>query len=125
MGIVDILLIILILLAIILCVYSFTVLRRMNKLMDKADLEINSVKEKVYPLFDDISNIVERANKISGKAESYINIVEDQFNSVQNKISKIKDFSYRNKPENRIQELVRNLTAIKKGISAFWEKFSN
>ena len=124
MGIIDILLIILIIVVIFLCLYIFASLKKLNSSLDILENEVNSLKEKVYPLLDNINEIAKRADKITAKAENYIELIEEQFSSAKNKLEKFKDFSSRNKPENRIQELYKNLTAIKKGVFAFWEKFS-
>ncbi len=88
-------------------------------------VKYNSLKEKVYPLLDDFADITKRANSVTEKIEGYIEEIENQIFSVKDKLIKFKEFGTRNKPENRIQELYKNLNALKKGITAFWEKFSN
>ena len=62
MTIIDILLIILIIVVIILCGYIYISLKKLNKTLDSINSEINSLKEKVYPLLADFADISKRAN---------------------------------------------------------------
>jgi uncharacterized protein YoxC len=125
MLILDILLAILILVGIVLCVYLIITLTKLNSTLNLLQEGLKNTNSKLEPVLENLNIIVEKAVNISGETERR---VLDISNTIQNVRDTVRNFSFKGKSSsfarNPIQELLSNLSAFSKGVSAFWKKIN-
>jgi len=125
MAILDILLILLIIVGIVLCIYLIITLSKLNKTLDLFQNGLQTTNDKLDPILENLNLIVEKAVNISDETQKRFNDIGNTIQSVKDTVNK---FSFRGKgysgSKNPIQELLSNLTAVSKGVSAFWKKFN-
>ena len=125
MSILDILLILLIIVGIVLCVYLIITLSKLNKTLDLVQNGLQTTNNKLDPILENLNLIVEKAVNISHETQKRVN---DISNTIQNVKDTVTKFSFVGKGDssskNPIQELLSNLTAVSKGVSAFWKKLN-
>lgn len=126
MSILEIFLLILIIVGIALCVYLIIALKKINVTLDFVQRDLSNVNEKLGPILDNVKAITDKAVNISDEAEKRVLDIGNTLQNVRNTVSK---FSIKSKgsSSNRspIQDLLSNLTAVSKGVSAFWQKLNN
>lgn len=125
MSILDILLILLIIVGIVLCIYLIITLSKLNKTLDLVENGLQNTNHKLDPILENLNLIVEKAVNISDETQRRVNDISNTIQSVKDTVTK---FSFRGKGDsgskNPIQELLSNLTAVSKGVSAFWKKLN-
>ncbi|MCB0730533.1 MAG: DUF948 domain-containing protein [Ignavibacteriae bacterium] len=126
MTLLEISLLILVIIAIILCVYLIISLKKINETLDFLSNDLKNVNEKLEPILDNLSTILEKALNISNETEKRVLDISHTIQNVRNTISR---FTFRDSQssgqKNPIQDLLSNLTAASKGFSAFWKKLNN
>ena len=81
--------------------------------------------KKLEPILDNVNIITEKAANITGETEKR---VLDIINTIQNVRNTVANLSLKGSGSgNRspIQELLSNVNAVSKGVSAFWRKLNN
>jgi uncharacterized protein YoxC len=123
----DILLAILILAAIILCIYLIIFFRKSTSAIEKLQEDIHQIKIKVDPVLTNLNsisdNIVSVTDTIENQVSTFGNLadqVTDKVESLLNIDKKIKE-NIENSP---LADLYKKLTGVSKGISAFWETYT-
>jgi uncharacterized protein YoxC len=122
MTAIDILLIILIVSASVLCIYLIFWLKKLNTTVNKMQDDIHNLVDNTVPILEDLKNVTDRVNKISTDAENHWNDFDRSIQKIKNKISQFSSIKKNGKPENPASDLVANLRAISKGISEFWSR---
>ena len=123
MAVIDVLLIVLILSASVLCIYLIITLNKLNKSIEVLQKDIHVIAEKTVPTLESINEVAQKAVVVTTEVEEQLAEVKSFIQSVKGKVSKVTEFPKNINPENRINELLKNLNAISKGFSAFWTKF--
>jgi uncharacterized protein YoxC len=123
----DILLAILILAAILLCIYLIIFFRKSTSAIEKLQEDIHQIKIKVDPVLTNLNsisdNIVNVTDIIENQVSTYGNLadqVKEKVESLLNIDKKIKE-NIENSP---LADLYKKLTGVSKGISAFWETYT-
>lgn len=126
MSILEIFLLILIIVGIALGVYLIIALKKINVTLDFVQRDLSNVNEKLGPILDNVKVITDKAVNISDEAEKRVLDIGNTLQNVRNTVSK---FSITSKGSSStrspIQDLLSNLTAASKGVSAFWQKLNN
>lgn len=126
MLLLDVFLLILIITGIAVGIYLIVSLRNMNETLISVRDNLGELNEKISPILDNVKVITDNAVKISDETERRVLDISHTIQNVRNTVSK---FSYIGKGpsgnRNPIQDLLSNLTAASKGISAFWHKLNN
>ncbi|MBK7106332.1 MAG: hypothetical protein IPH62_13715 [Ignavibacteriae bacterium] len=125
MTILDVLLVILIIVAIIVGIYLIFALRKINNTLDIVREDINILNNRLEPILENLTIITEKFAKISEETERRIFDISNTIQNVRNTVSKL---SFRNENyagRNPVQDLLNNVSAISKGVSAFWRKLYN
>lgn len=125
MTVLDVFLLILIIVAIFLGIYLIVTLNKLNKTLDKVQKDLHSFNNQLEPILGNLTTISQKAVNISEETEKR---VLDLGNSIQNVKNTVNKFSFKkngNTQGNPVQDLIANVRAISKGISAFWNKLNN
>ena len=126
MSILEIFLLILIIVGIALGVYLIIALKKINVTLDFVQRDLSNVNEKLGPILDNVKVITDKAVNISDEAEKRVLDIGNTLQNVRNTVSKF-SITGKGSSSNRspIQDLLSNLTAASKGVSAFWQKLNN
>ncbi len=126
MSILEIFLLILIIVGIALGIYLIIALKKINVTLDFVQRDLSNVNEKLGPILDNVKVITDKAVNISNETEKRVLDIGNTLQNVRNTVSK---FSITSKGSSTtrspIQDLLSNLTAASKGVSAFWKKLNN
>ena len=118
----DILLIILVASAIVLCVYLIFSLKKINVTLNQLQNDVHNISEKTLPILDNLQQVSEKINNITERAANQINDLTNSIQKVKDKIFFLKPRDKKSSSENPVNNLIKNLSAVSKGISAFWQK---
>ena len=126
MSILEIFLLILIIVGIALGVYLIIALKKINVTLDFVQKDLSNVNEKLGPILDNVKVITDKAVNISDEAEKRVLDIGNTLQNVRNTVSKF-SITSKGSSSNRspVQDLLSNLTAVSKGVSAFWQKLNN
>lgn len=118
MGLLDILLVILVLLASALTIYLMITLRNVNKNLEILQRDLSEINERIVPILDNFQEVSNKALYMVEEAENQVNKVQLFVENTKNKLS---NFGSGNKlnPENRVAGFISNLRAVSKAITAF------
>lgn len=122
--IIDIALIILILSASALCIYLIISLKQLNQTLSGVQKDVHDLVDKAIPTLENINEITDKANSVSSDAKQHWDEVSDAIYSMKNKVSNFKLTDTFDRRDNPIQNLIANLTAVVKGITAFWSEIT-
>jgi ABC-type transporter Mla subunit MlaD len=123
MTLIDVLLIILILLASSLCIFIIFSLRKLLIRVEAVSTDIQKFLEKANPILDNLADVSQRANRIVTEAENYWDELDSSIKKLKQKVSDITSLNIFKDVEHPAKDLIRNLKAFSKGISAFWQAF--
>ncbi|MCF8355601.1 MAG: hypothetical protein K9H48_14205 [Melioribacteraceae bacterium] len=124
MSLLDILLMILVIVAIVLCIYLIFALRKMGTIVQDMGKDIHNLVSKSEPVLDNWEKITSDAAEITEKAKEQLNDINDIYLSLKSRLNWLTEKKEAGKnPENRIYTLVESLSAVSKGLSAFWNTY--
>ena len=84
--------------------------------------DIHLISEKTIPVLENLEEVTKKAAQITSDAEEQLEEIKSFIQNIKRKVNRVADFPRLINPENRISELLKNLTAIGKGFSVFWGK---
>lgn len=122
MGLMDVLLTLLVLLASALCVYLIITLKKVNESLTLLQRDLSDINSKLLPILDNIQEVSQKALYAAEEAERQVNKIQNFVSSAKEKIGNIGSITKSN-PESRIQSFVKNLTALSKAVTAFVSEF--
>ena len=126
MAILEIFLLLVYIVLIVLGIYLVLSLKKMNAALDFLQKDIKDLNERLEPIFNNIKIITDKVVNISDETEKRVLDLGNTIQNVRNTVSRFsisgKGSSQRRSP---IQDLLSNLTAASKGVSAFWHKLNN
>jgi hypothetical protein len=125
MNLIDILLVVLIVLASALCIYSIIALRKMVQSVEAIRTDVKEFVEVAYPAIENITEISRKANRIISEAETHWDDLDRSIRRVKEKVADLTSFSFVRNAENPAKDLIRNLKAIFKGITSFWQTYKS
>lgn len=85
--------------------------------------DIHNFIEKATPILDELSDVSKKANKIVSEAENYWDEIDHFILKLKGKISDFKNLNFMGDAENPAKDLIKNIKAISKGVSTFWQAF--
>lgn len=127
MTLIDILLVLLIISAAALCVYLIITLNKLNKSVEVFQKDVHSLIEKTIPVMENLDEVTAKMNRVASEAEEHWTDLNAAIETAKDKVSR---FSFKTtssssgRSENPVQQLIKNLTAVVKGVSAFWSEFN-
>ncbi len=125
MGIIDILLIILILVAIALGIYMIISLKKFNSALSNLEGAVNDFRTKINPVLDNLHEVTKKANNVVSIAEQEVKVLGSSIEDVRKTISMLSLKNIKSKAANPVIDLIDNLSAISKGVAAFWHRLKS
>lgn len=123
MTVIDLLLIILILSASALCIFSIFTLKKLLKEVEAVRTDVHNFIEAANPVLENLADVSQRANRIVTEAENYWGELDRSIKKLKEKVSDVKSLKIFRDAESPAKDLISNLKAISKGISAFWQAY--
>jgi uncharacterized protein YoxC len=126
MSILEVFLLLVYIVGIVLGIFLIISLKKMNAALDSLQHDIKDLNAKLEPIFENIKIITDKVVNISDETEKRVLDLGNTIQNVRNTVSRF-SFSRRGPSQSRspIQDLLTNLTAASKGVSAFWHKLNN
>ncbi len=125
MGIIDVLLIILILVAIALGIYLIFSLKKFNSALSNMESAVEDFRTKLNPILDNLQEVTEKANNVVNIAENEVKALGASIDDVRKTISVLSLKNIKSKAANPVIDLIDNLSAITKGVAAFWHRLKS
>lgn len=104
-----------------LVIYLIFSLKKLNKLLEDANKDLNEVSNRTLPLIDNLEHITGKVAQTVDEVDDKINEFKDKLEIITDKLSFKKNSETRSTPEDRARGFVQNLQAFSKGIAVFWE----
>ncbi len=121
MTIIEILLAVLIITACAVCIYLVVSLKKLNQSIEVLQKDVHDIYEKTIPLLENLTAISEKTARITNEAENYWQNITETIDKVRSKISHFGRGTGIHSDTNPIEDFVKNLRAIFKGIRSFVE----
>jgi len=125
MNVIDILLIILILSATALCIFAIIYLKNLTEQIGEIHKEVRGMVEKATPVFENMEDISRRANRVVTEVEHYWEEIDTSIKNLREKVSGFTSLQKLRDVEYPAKDLIKNIKAFYKGISAFWQEFKH
>ncbi len=125
MNLVDIFLIILIVCASLLCIFLILYLRKIVVKIEEMQRDIHTIVDDTRPVLTNLSETTGRVNKIVSDVEDYWKELDHSIQNLRNKVTDITSFKKFRDKDNPAKNLVKNLRALIKGISSFWQEYKS
>jgi len=123
----DILIIVLLISVIALIGYLFLVLKSISKNIENMEKDVHQLSKKSIPLLEELRETIEKFNGIADSTQNKINEINEVFHSVKSVVYKFipqkNSFQKEGTSKNPVANLIKNLQAISKGVSAFWNSY--
>lgn len=123
MSLLEILLIVLVISATVLCFYVISVLQKVLMQINEIQKDVKQLVNNTIPLLKNLNEVTVKANRIVTSAESYWESVERSIDSVKMKISSFTSPSKFGNSNINARGIIQNIRAFTKGFSAFWKEF--
>lgn len=120
MTLVDILLVLLIAAASVLCVYLIISLSKLNKSVEILQKDVHQLIEKTIPVLENLNKVSNKFTRVASEAEGYWDELNSVIENAKEKVSRLSLKPAAGRSENPVQQLIKNLSAVVNGISAFW-----
>jgi uncharacterized protein YoxC len=126
MSLLEVFLLLVYIVGIVLGIFLIISLKKMNAALDSLQHDIKDLNSRLEPIFENIKIITDKVVNISDETEKRVLDLGNTIQNVRNTVSRF-SFSRRGTSQSRspIQDLLTNLTAASKGVSAFWHKLNN
>ncbi|MFA7229314.1 MAG: hypothetical protein WC061_09785 [Melioribacteraceae bacterium] len=125
MTVIDILLIVLIISASALCVTAIIYIKRISSQVESANKDIHEFIQKVNPVVENLEEVSRRANRIVTEIENYWDEIDGAIKTIRERISGLTSLKKLHDVEYPAKDLIKNIKALTKGASAFWNAFKH
>ena len=127
MDLTEILTVILLISASVLCIALIYFFYQIVKSMQSTSLNIEEFSFKLNPLIQSTLELSEKLNRITYEVESQLQISKSIFSDIIVQADKILNIEtkIRDGIEDAVIPLVNNLHAVGKGIESFWKSYRN
>ena len=125
MGLIDYLTIVLLIIGIILGIYLIFAIKKLLQEFSRIQQDVHDLYERSIPLIENADESLKKFNRITDEADHHISKLGEFFENIKVNYTRIKDRIEKSKTENPAYDLYKNLTAISKGFSTFWNKLKS
>ena len=122
---IDILVIILIILASSLILFSITTLRKLNRSIDVLSADMHQLIDSTIPVMNNLQKASEKIANVAEDAEEHMESFNHWLAGTKEKLNELNYKLQEGKTKNPIFSMLKKLNALSKGISAFWNKYQN
>ncbi len=125
MNLISILYAVLLVAASVLCIALIVFLSKIAKAIKAIEYEIKDISVGMKPLIASTTNLSERLNKMSESADDQLAMTKSIVHKVNDRVDTILDLEekIRRGFEGSVLDLIKSLSAITNGISAFWSAY--
>jgi len=123
MTVLDIFLIILIIAATALCLYVIVSLRKSIIQIEQLQKDVKQLVENTIPVLHNINEVTTKVNRVVTEAENYWDEIDRAIKNLKEKAAGLTSLTRFRDAENPAQDLIKNLKALSKGISVFWNEY--
>jgi len=121
----EILIVIVLVLVCVLIIFSFITLNKLNRSIDVLSADLHRLIDSTIPVLDNLNEASEKIAKVAEDAKNHMNELNEFILNTKNKLNSLTARIKEGTDQNPVLNLVRNLSALSKGISAFWEKYKS
>lgn len=122
MGFLDVLVIILVISAIILCFFLIYWFKHLDKKIDSIQRDVHDIYERSIPILDNLKETTDNLNNITNEAQNKLNTISELVENTKEKFSWLAISGESHKSTQPAENLVNRLKALSRGISAFFAK---
>ncbi len=116
---INVALVLLILAAAFLCIYVVVALKKTVESIVKLQADLSKLIEQTLPVLQSLEQASSNINRLSNDIERKIKKVDNFTESLKERFSTIVNFKENIAPANPIIKLLKNLSAIQKGVTSF------
>lgn len=122
---IEILIIIALILVSALIVFCFVTLKKLNRSIDVLSADVHRLIDSTIPVLDNLNEASNKIAKVANDAESHMNELNEFISNARYKLNSLSARFKEGTDQNPVINLIKNLSALSKGISAFWEKYKS
>ena len=125
MDAVSIFLVLLLASASVLCVGAVVYLNRITKSVKEIELDVKQITSEVKPLAESFTALSDNLNGITGSVRNQVDMTKEIVTNVKDRVDQILllEEKIRGGFEVSALDLIKNLSAISNGVSAFWNAY--
>ncbi|HMU42899.1 MAG TPA: hypothetical protein PKA80_06330 [Ignavibacteriaceae bacterium] len=125
MELTEILTVILLISASVLCIALIYFLYQIVKSVHSISLNLERSLFKLNPLIESTIELSEKINYITSEVKSQLQMVRSMVSDVRKRVDKIliTETKIRNGIENTVMPIVKNINAVGVGVGSFWKNF--
>jgi archaellum component FlaC len=124
MTVIEILLVVLILSASALCIFLIFSISKLLKEVEAVRADVHGFIEKANPVLNNLTEVSQKASRIVSEAENYWEELDRSIKRMKEKVNDVTSLRVF-RDDNPVKELIKNLKALSKGFSAFWQSYKS
>jgi uncharacterized protein YoxC len=125
MTVIEIFLVLLIISASALCIFVIIYLKRIFEQIVAVRNDIHQLVQTTVPVLENMEEVTRRANKIVTEAGNYWDQIDHSIKNLRERLSDMKSLSKLRDAQSQATDLIKNLKAFAKGVTAFWQEYKN
>ena len=127
MDIVQILTVVLIVSASVLCIALIYYLNKIVKSVQSFNKDLSELSANLKPLITSTTELSENLNKFTFEAKDQLRVSRSILNDFRDRADKLLSIEYkiRSGVEDTVMPFVKNLHAVGRGVESFWRNFKN
>jgi uncharacterized protein YoxC len=125
MDVVSIFLVLLLISASVLCIGTVVYLNRITKSVQEIESDVKQLTSEVKPLAESFTVLSDNLNGITGSVRDQVDMTKEIVTNVKDRVDQILllEEKIRGGFEVSALDLIKNLSAISNGVSAFWNAY--
>ena len=125
MNVVTIFTVILLIFASALCAALVVYLSRITKSIKEIETDVKHITLEIKPLVTSLTHLSDKLNSITEDASEQVHMTKQMVSNVKDRVDAILELEekIRGGFEGSAMDLIKNLSAIANGVSAFWSAY--
>ncbi len=125
MGLNDILLSVLLITATALCIYLIIIAKKLHNTLENTNSILDDFRRRVDPLVENLTEISEKMLSFSDQAERQISEYSRLFDELRQRINSLTNIKQLFSSSHSTDSFSKNVSAMRKGVKAFWSRLFN
>ena len=123
----ELLTMILLISASILCIALIYFVFRIVKSVHSISLNIEALSIRINPLIESMLTTSEKLNHITSEVESQLQMTKSMLRSIREQVNKILNVETRIRDgiENAVMPIIKNVNAVGIGVASFWKSYKH
>lgn len=125
--ILDIFVIILLISASALCIFLIFSLKKIITSIQGIQTDLHSLTEQTGPLLESVNDVSRKISSVSESVEEQLSVTKQIVYNVKERVDSLLALQKKiqDEFETPIVEVIKNFSAIRKGIQTFWKSYTN